>query len=259
MPEGLEAEIWRRALDDLLGRRIDSVWIDRRVADPDLLDVLPGSSIDCIGRHGKIVTIECGDHHLGLHFGMTGRLVIDGDAPIERLEYASARDDPDWDRLRLWTAGARKAAIPAIRMNDPRRLGRITLDADLSRLGPDVFSIDRPTLGIALDRRSAMIKPLLLDQSVVAGLGNLCADEVLWWAGIAPTRPARSLTSAEIATLAITIRRRLPIMLRRGGSTAGVLHPALRAAVGLCPRDGEPLTRRSIAGRTAVWCAFHQT
>lgn len=258
MPEGLEAEIWRRALDRVVGRRVESLWIDRRVADPDLLDVLPGSSIDRIGRHGKIVTIECGGHRLGLHFGMTGRLVIDGDSPIERLEYASARDDSDWDRLRLWTTGARNHETPAIRMNDPRRLGRITLDADLSRLGPDIFSIDRQSLAVALDRRTAMIKPLLLDQSVVAGLGNLCADEVLWWAGIAPTRPAQSLEAGEIATLATTVRRRLPIMLRRGGSTTGMLHPALRAAVGLCPRDGEPLTRRSIGGRTAVWCAVHQ-
>ena len=72
----------------------------------------------------------------------------------------------------------------------------------------------------------------------MAGLGNMLVDEVLWWAGLDPQRPARSLTADEVAALQRSIRRRLPVMLRRGGSHTGTLSPAVRAAVGLCPRDG---------------------
>jgi formamidopyrimidine-DNA glycosylase len=102
------------------------------------------------------------------------------------------------------------------------------------------------------------LKSALLDQHVVAGLGNLCADEVLWWAGLDPRRTVDSLTVPEIDRLASAIRRRLPIMLARGGSTTGVLSPAVRAACPPCQRDGAPLERLAIGGRTTVWCPRHQ-
>jgi formamidopyrimidine-DNA glycosylase len=258
MPEGLEAEIWRRALEALIGRTITSVWVDERVADPGLAVVLPGTTIQRIDRHGKIVRIHTADHVLGLHFGMTGRVIVDGTAPIESLEYASTQERPEWDRLRIHTCGANPSDPPALRLNDPRRLGRSSLDADLSHLGTDIFAVDPGQLAAALDGRRAAIKTVLLDQSVIAGLGNLCADEVLWWAGIAPGRRVDTLTATERRALSTSIRRRLPIMLRRGGSTTGVLDPELRRAIGLCPRDGAALARSTIGGRTAVWCPQHQ-
>ena len=102
------------------------------------------------------------------------------------------------------------------------------------------------------------MKAVLLDQAAVAGLGNMLVDEVLWWAGIDPHRPAASLTADEVAALRVSIRRRLPIMLRRGGSHTGTLSPDGARAGGVCPRDGGELRRDVVGGRTTVWCPAHQ-
>jgi formamidopyrimidine-DNA glycosylase len=258
VPEGLEAEIWRRALESLVGRTISDVWIDERVADPSLTVVLPGSTVERIERRGKVIRVHTPDHVLGLHFGMTGRVIVDGVARIESLEYSSNKDRPEWDRLRLKTAGASNTDAPALRVNDPRRLGHSSLDADLDHLGVDIFRVDADLLAAALAGRRAAIKTVLLDQSVIAGLGNLCADEVLWWSGVAPHRSVDSLADEEVGSIAAAITTRLPLMLDSGGSTTGELDPAMRQALGSCPRDQAPLQRATIGGRTAVWCPRHQ-
>ncbi|MFK8026325.1 MAG: DNA-formamidopyrimidine glycosylase family protein [Ilumatobacter sp.] len=256
MPEGLEAEIWRRAAESLSDRRIDDVWVDERVAPDGFSDALRGRTITQVRRVGKVVVFETDGPTLGVHLGMTGRIEVDGSAPIERLEYASGADRPEWDRLVLRT---RPDGAPALRMNDPRRLGRLSLDEDLSGIGPDALSLDPLELSAALSGRRAAIKTLLLDQHIVGGLGNLCADEVLLHAGIAPTRPADELSTADLDAIARARRQRLPVMLAAGGSTHGVLDPRSRADLGPCPLDGGPLVRATIGGRTAVWCADHQT
>ncbi len=254
MPEGLEAEIWRSAMEIVVGRTIESAWVDERVATPGFVDTVIDATIIGVRRAGKVVLVDTDGPTIGLHFGMTGRVVVDGVAPIARLQYASARDDPEWDRLRVFTGGD----VPAIRFNDPRRLGRVSLDPDTSTLGLDFTSVTATRLGRAIGGRRSAIKAVLLDQTVIAGLGNMCADEVLWWAGIDPHRPADSLDAAEVERLALAIRRRLPIMLRRGGSHRGTLSPSVRAECPPCDRDGRPLRRDTIGGRTAVWCPIHQ-
>jgi formamidopyrimidine-DNA glycosylase len=145
-----------------------------------------------------------------------------------------------------------------LRVNDPRRWARFTLDPDTSRLGPDVLGLTRRRLATALAGRRAPLKAVLLDQSAVAGFGNLCVDEVLWQAGVSPHRPAAKLDAADIDALAAATRRHLPAMLRRGGSHRGTVSPELRAALPACPRDGAPLRREQVAGRTTVWCPAHQ-
>lgn len=265
MPEGLEAEIWRRSAEPLVGRTIGAVWCDERVAPPGVAAALLGEVIRAVRRCGKVLLVDTDGPSLGLHFGMTGRLVVDGRAPIERLEYASGADRPEWDRLRLDTApraatprAAGRAAGTALRMNDPRRLGRISLDPDLSHLGPDLFTVTVAHLRDGLIHRRIAVKTALLDQRVVAGLGNLCADEVLFWAGIAPTRRSDALAGPDLERIVEACHHRLKSMLVAGGSTHGALSPDVRAAVGVCPLDGAPLQRASINGRTAIWCATHQ-
>ena len=258
MPEGLEAEIWRRSLERLVGSRITDVWADERSADSGTSAMLPGSLITRVDRLGKVVLIATDGPTLGLHFGMTGRVEVYGAGPIDQLEYASGRDLAEWDRLRVWVDDASTSDPPALRLNDPRRLGRVSIDPDLTHLGVDVFAIDPLSMQQATQSRRSPIKAVLLDQSAIAGLGNLCADEVLWWSGIAPQRPANSLTDTEQAALVAAIRQRMPIMLRRGGSTMGVLSPDVRSAAGPCQLDGVVLERSKVGGRTAVWCPGHQ-
>ncbi len=258
MPEGLEAEIWRRACEPLAGRRIVGATVDERVVPEGFVDLVTGATIDAARRRGKVVLLDTDRATIGLHFGMTGRLVVDGTAPIERLAYASGRDDASWDRLTLHATPGGASAPPAVRFNDPRRLGHVSLDPDLDHLGVDIAEVTPKRLAAALSRRRGAVKSVLLDQHVVAGLGNLCADEVLWWAGIGPRRPVDSLTADETALLASVIRRRLAIMLRTGGSTHGVLDPRVRATCPPCERDGSELRRATIGGRTTIWCPTHQ-
>jgi formamidopyrimidine-DNA glycosylase len=255
VPEGLEAEIYRRSAERCVGRAVERVAVDgRQQAADELTALLPGRRVVGTRRIGKLVLVDLEpDLVLGLHFGMTGRLVVDGDAPIAQLEYGSGRDDAAWDRLALTFADG-----GVLRVNDPRRWAVFTVDPDVSRLGPDFLSIGADDLADRLARRRAPVKAVLLDQATVAGYGNLCVDEVLWQAGIAPSRPARDLAAADAVRIAATAAAHLPAMLARGGSHRGTISPAVRAALPPCPRDGGPLRRDSVAGRTTVWCPAHQ-
>jgi formamidopyrimidine-DNA glycosylase len=256
VPEGLEAEIWRVAIEVTVGRTIVDARVDERVAPSGFVSIVRDLRITAVRRAGKVVLIETDGPVIGLHFGMTGRVVVDGSAPIARLSYASGRDEAEWNRLLLWTGPPDRP--PAVRFNDPRRFGYVSLDPDVSGLGPDMLVIEPAELQAALARRRTSVKAVLLDQHVVAGLGNLCVDEVLWWAGIAPHRAAHEVTGEEVRRLVTVMRRRLRVMLRRGGSTTGVIDPRVRAELPGCPRDGGPLRRAPIGSRTTVWCAAHQ-
>jgi formamidopyrimidine-DNA glycosylase len=140
-------------------------------------------------------------------------------------------------------------------LRDPRRLGAAELDPDESRLGPDALTITARQLDHALGTRTAPIKAVLMDQARVAGLGNLLVDEVLWRAGIDPTRPAGAIGADERRELHRAIRATLRVLGRRGGSHTGDLPRDLDIP---CPRDGSPLVRRKVAGRTTYSCPTHQ-
>ncbi|TMM19871.1 MAG: hypothetical protein E6G01_01330 [Actinobacteria bacterium] len=96
-----------------------------------------------------------------------------------------------------------------------------------------------------------------MDQARLAGVGNLIADEALWKAGLDPRRPASSLTTAETRRLHRHLRAVVSDLLERGGSHLGDLLAA-RVPGGRCPRDGEPLARDQVGGRTTWWCPRHQ-
>jgi formamidopyrimidine-DNA glycosylase len=255
MPEVLEVELTRRAaVRQLVGRTfVDVVRTDPLVVDDGIDAEVPGALVEGIERRGKLLLFCTDGPVVGMHFGMTGRLLLDDEAVIERLAYSGASRDPVWDR---WAVRLDDDRV--VRLHDPRRLGRIRLDPDLSRLGPDVLSLRRVDLAAALAGRRAPLKAVLLDQSAVAGLGNLLVDEFLWWASLDPRRLAGSLFDEEVDRLQRTVRRRLPIMLRRGGSHTGTLSPEVRSRGGRCPRDGGELARTTVGGRTTVWCPSHQ-
>lgn len=259
MPEGLEAEIWRRAAQPLIGRRIERIELDKRVADPALITAV-GKRIDGVRRHGKVIVVDTTGPAIGIRFGMTGRLIIDGVAPIRQLEYASGRDRSNWDRIRLWTYPESARDAPAMRMNDPRRLGRVDIDPDLSRLGPDAFEISAAALADSLSGRRTSMKAALMNQEVVAGLGNLCVDEVLFSAGISPMATVDAVGDAGTHQVWRAMRRRLPVMLERGGSIYGVIDPERRRNLGRCPfgRCNGSLRSDKVGGRTTVWCPAHQ-
>ena len=149
-------------------------------------------------RTGKLLMMDFGDPGgppdavLGLRFGMTGRLVVDDHAVIEKLEYSSARNAPEWRRFELGFTNEGTLVII-----DPRRLGGVELNPDDSRLGPDAFELTTEQLAVALEGSRTALKARLLDQHRVAGLGNLLVDEILWRTGLDPAREAGSLAPAE--------------------------------------------------------------
>ncbi len=255
MPEVLEVELTRRAAaGQLVGRTIvDVVRTDPLVVDDGVDAEVPGARVEGIDRRGKLLLFRTDGPVVGMHFGMTGRLLVDNDAVIERLAYSGTSRDSVWDR---WAVRLDDGRI--VRLHDPRRLGRVRLDPDLSRLGPDALTLRRVDLAAALAGRRAPLKAVLLDQSAVAGLGNLLVDEFLWWASLDPRRLAGALMPDDVGRLHGTIRRRLPIMLRRGGSHTGTLSPEVRSTGGWCPRDGGELARATVGGRTTIWCPSHQ-
>lgn len=258
MPELLEVETYRRAAAGVVGRSVARVhapddWFTKGETTPDLLRaVLPGTRVAETRRIGKLLLVDTDGPVLGLRFGMTGRIVVDGEAPIEALIYASGNDDPSWDRF-----GIEFREGGALLIRDPRRLGGVELDPDESRLGPDATSLTRARLRDALAASSAPVKARLLDQSRIAGLGNLLVDESLWRASLAPARPAGSLDARELDRLLRAVRRTLLVLGERGGSHTGDLQPA-RVRGGSCPRDGAELRREQVGGRTTYWCPVHQ-
>jgi len=260
MPEMLEVEIYRRTAAAALGRRIiavdaaDDWFIKGGVDGATVAAALVGRRFVSDRRRGKLLLLDTSDDGptLGLRFGMTGVLELDGVAAIEGLEYSSHRRDPAWERFSVHFEGG-----GALRLRDPRRLGGVELDPDESRLGPDAGEITATGLRRVLADSNAPLKARLMDQSRLAGLGNLLTDEILWRVGFDPARAAGSLDDADVAELRRTMRATLRTLGRRGGSHTGDLQSS-RQRGGLCPLDGMPLDRRTIGGRTTYSCPMHQ-
>ena len=258
MPEGIEIELYRRAAEVAEGRtirRVDLVDADYArggVSERELRTALEGERLGTPRRRGKLLLLDVGELTLGLRFGMTGRLLIDGRAAIDQLEYASRRDDPAWDRFRL-----RFAEGGSLTIRDQRRLGNVELAPAEDALGVDLFEVTGSDLGPVLRASSRPLKARLMDQAQIAGLGNLLCDEVLWRAGLDPRRAADSLNTAEQRRLLHHLRRVPAQLMARGGSHLGDLQDE-RHADGRCPRDGAALRKHTVGGRTTYACPEHQ-
>ncbi len=259
----LEAELYRRLALGAVGRRITSVDVcdpmaPRTAGAARSAVRLRGRTVLGAGRVGKLVILQTDGGELVLHFGMTGRLLLDGRAAIDRLAYGGTRDDPSWDRLVVRLApGGTAARAGALVLRDPRRLGGFDVDPDLGHLGPDAWGVEVGALGGALVGARAALKARLLDQHRIAGLGNLLVDELLWRAALDPTQPAGALAPGDHRHLQQTLGEMLPELLDRGGSHTGDL-VAHRHPGGRCPRDGTALVRSTVGGRTTWWCPAHQ-
>jgi formamidopyrimidine-DNA glycosylase len=261
LPEILEAETARKLIEArALGREIAVVhapdpWFLKRGLTPAAVrDALTGRRFTAARRRGKqlLVDTDAAGPTVGLHLGMSGRVLVDGEAAGDPLLYAANGDNPEWRRFGItFTDGG------SLFLRDPRRLGAVELDLDEDRLGIDAFALRLADLRPLLTRSRAPVKAVLMDQSRIAGLGNLLTDEALFRAGIDPARPANTLDESEQRALARAVSVTLRTLQRRGGSHTGEHMPA-RAPGSLCPRDGAPMLRRTVAGRTTYSCPLHQ-
>ena len=195
MPELPEVETYRRFIDELaVGQTIAAVQVNDAhvLATPEaeLRPALVGRTVTGTSRLGKNCFLELDNGHvLVLHFGMTGDVGA----------YRDEADAPRFTRVALHLAdsGLRLAFI------DPRKFGRIRLADSAAayrkakKIGPDALDITAAELHRQLVRRKTLLKPLLLDQSITAGLGNWIVDEVLFQAKIHPERIGATLTEKE--------------------------------------------------------------
>lgn len=231
----------------------DAWYLKGGLGGGQLSDALEGVQFVQARRIGKLLILDTNrSATLGIRFGMTGRLLVDGSAGVERLLYSSDRQELAWDRF-----GVDFADGGALRVRDPRRLGGVSLDPDESRLGVDAAAVTAGGLRRVVAGSAAPLKARLMDQARLAGVGNLIADEVLFRASLDPTRAAGSLGPAEIRRLHRHLRQAIDDLVAGGGSHTGALMPA-RVAGGVCPRDGTPLRRDRVGGRTTWWCPRHQ-
>jgi formamidopyrimidine-DNA glycosylase len=218
MPELPEVETTRRGLAPLIiGQRVRGVVIrNRALRQPvprGLPQVMAGVTITAVARRGKYLLFDCGSGTLIVHLGMSGRLWV-----IKDGEPATAHDHFD---LQLENG-------TVVRLRDPRRFGLVLWqrgDASahplLASIGPEPFSNEfhGGWLHRITRNRSAAIKLVLMDSRVVAGVGNIYANEALFRAGIPPRTAARRLTRAQSDLLVEKIRETLELALGAGGST----------------------------------------
>jgi len=247
MPELPEVETVARGLcATLLGRKITAVKVfwARSVAPlkpDDFARRLAGQAITGVGRRGKwiVMTLSTGDTLL-IHLRMSGRLLVETEACLDSRHLRA---------LFLLDDGRRLSFV------DQRKFGRLHLTGDpaqvLGTLGPeplsDAFTAER--FAKMLERRKGRIKPLLLNQRFLAGLGNIYTDESLWQARIHPLRSADALTLAEAQRLHEAIQSVLTAAIASGGTTLD--DEAYRQANG---QPGEFLGKLVVYGREGKPC-----
>lgn len=259
MPELPEVESARALIaGHALGRRIAAVddsdgYVCRPHHPGELSTALTGRELSAAHRRGKSMWIETDGGAgpiLGLHLGMAGRIVVDDLIAGDPRPVAA---NPLWDRFTLsFEDGG------ALKLRDKRRLGRVVLEPRIDRLGPDAAEIDRAAFRARVGRGDAPLKARIMDQAVLAGVGNLLADEALWRARLSPRRPAGSLSNEELDRLRRELRAAIRSAIRRGGVHTGALIEH-RVRGGCCPRCGSPLERAQVGGRTTYWCPREQT
>jgi formamidopyrimidine-DNA glycosylase len=263
VPEILEVELYRRFAEQALERPVTAAsMVDDRygrggTTTAGLRSAVVGHSFTAARRRGKLLLLDTDDGPtLGVRFGMTGGLALDGQQALDRLRYGPGVFEEKWVRARLEFADG-----GALLVHDPRRFGSLELSPDVDRLGPDALGVTLRQLreAVAVPGHRAAAAPLkarLMDQERLAGVGNLLADEILWRAGVAPVR-RDPLNDEEVRTLHRELRGTLRTLSRRGGSHTGDLMEE-RQPGGRCPRDGAELRQASVGGRTTYWCPEHQ-
>ena len=273
MPELPEVETVRRTLAPAIGAKITSVWDSgmglhmQRRPPRKKLRALVGVRIEGVRRHGKYLLLDTDTpESLLVHLGMTGRFCLH-DKAVPRAPHTHL----------VLGLGARE-----LRFVDPRRFGQIDVFARanerahpaLAVLGPDALND-----GIAVDKlleearaRRTTLKAFVLDQSVIAGVGNIYASEALWRAQLRPSKRSKRLTAAGAERLAAAVHEVIARALENGGTTLSDFVDAdgtagdnaeylwVYARAGQpCPRCETVIRRSVLQGRATYYCPTCQT
>ena len=260
MPELPEVETFKRYLDTTaLHQRITNVqvrdaYVLKRVSARALVLRLKGCRFENSHRHGKHLFVRAGDElWLRLHFGMTGSL--------EYLHHDEVA--PKTARVIFRFADNGRLAF-----DDQRKFGEVELIKNVDEflqtrgIGPDALGITLSEFKVILGKHRGAVKAILLNQQLIAGIGNLYADEILFRARMHPATEAARLSDNDLARLFRAMRDVLEkaIALKtdfnRLPKSWLLTH---RGKGGKCPRCGRALKSATIAGRTSWFCVHCQT
>lgn len=269
MPELPEVEMVARGLrEPLVGQRLTEVrcYWPRHVHGLSVAELQKGVNgrvVQAIDRRGKFLLFHLNDGQvLIIHLRMSGRLsVVPAATPADKHTHTIFALN-NGQELRFW---------------DQRKFGRVYLVDDaaevVSQLGPEPLSPDFTVALLAniLKGRKRTLKPLLLDQTFIAGIGNIYADEALFYAGIHPTRTSDTLTVEEIGRLHAGIGHALTLGIERGGAsidlyirpdgTPGDMQNAVRVfrrTGQVCYDCSTPIEKVTLGGRSTHFCPICQ-
>lgn len=261
MPELPDVELYKRRLDQHgLKRRIAKVTVSderilRGLPAARLRKALEGQRFETSLRHGKHLLARLDRNGwVTFHFGMTGDL----------LPFAAAEEEPRYTRVRLdFVDGSHLAYV------NRRMLGNVGLTEDAEafivdeKLGPDALDpdLDLEAFAAALGSPRRTLKAALMDQSAVAGIGNIFADEILFQAKLHPETRLGALSDADRKRLFEQTRKVLQAAIKHGAGSeqfeerlpASFIIPQRRKG-GRCPRCGTPIESFKAGGRTAYFC-----
>jgi formamidopyrimidine-DNA glycosylase len=287
MPELPEVETIRAGLAKLLpGKVVKDVWYDWDKSFPnapsDVARFLVGARITKVRRRAKVLIVELsGGWALIVHLKMTGQLVFVG----KNQRFGAGH--PGKDMVGELPAKSTRVSLEftdasKLYFNDQRKFGWMRLlpaieipEIDFfKKVGPEPLD-DSFTVGIFVDRlmrrKNSNIKSVLLDQTVIAGIGNIYADESLWAAKIHPAMPVGEVPKAKLVLLYNSLREILALSIAKGGSTDKNYVDAegkkgsylsfanvFRRQGQPCPRCGTPIEKIRVAGRGTHICPKEQ-
>jgi formamidopyrimidine-DNA glycosylase len=259
MPELPEVETFKRYLDSMaLHQRITGVevrdaYVLKGVSGRELGRRLKGRRFENSHRHGKHLFVRAGDElWLRLHFGMTGS-----------LEYLKG-DEAAPTTARVIFRFANRCLLA---FDDQRKFGEVGLSTNVNeflqtrRLGPDALEISLSQFKAILGKHRGAVKAILLNQKLIAGIGNLYADEILFHARIHPATQASALKEKKVTKLFRATRYILKKAIEAKADVDLMPKSWLlphRGKGGDCPRCGRELNSATIGGRTSWFCAHCQ-
>ncbi|MFW6135429.1 MAG: Fpg/Nei family DNA glycosylase [Chloroflexota bacterium] len=231
--------------------------LSEQAAVQKLKEKLIARSFEATRRHGKWMFValnDYSDHHLVLHFGMTGGLKY----------FKDVNEELDYDRVLFRFANGYQLAYLS-----QRKLGAVDVIDDVDRfidrkgLGPDALdpAFDLPAFKQAVEGRRAMAKSVLMDQSTVAGIGNVYSDEILFQAGIHPRTKISKLDEETLESLFRTIKDVLQTAVEAQGRPEQFPDSFIgphRYEGGTCPLCGTHLERVQVGSRYAYYCPNRQ-
>ncbi len=266
MPELPEVECVRRTMaPGLVGRTPSTVRVGlAKLARPTpkaMSAGIRGRRITAVERHGKLLMLRlAGGGTWAIHLGMTGQVILARSRPrVKHVHITVGFDD----------------AGPRLYFRDPRQFGFMAWCPDqaalqagpLANMGPDALGMDQALFLERLAGRGGRLKSLLLDQRVLAGVGNIYADESLHRAGLHPLRRPVELTGAQLRNLHHHLQQTLAEALERGGSSVSNFvdahgrpgtfqhaHRVYKRGGQPCPVCGATIERIVVAGRSTHFC-----